>query len=207
LFQTVLVAIADMLTNKTITNKWKEESDKLSLGEGITLGGLKKLLSSNEKAFIDGEELSSKLEILAKDGLTKEFIDLYMQVRELDVSTTDNNVAEILDMYVGKHLSQTGKSLKTAIEQTISVLSLTLKNALTEVQKTSASEPAVEHYERYREKLKKVPPLVDAITKKTNSLYEVRVRITLDEMDRYYKYAILDASNNNKHNLHIQTNC
>ncbi|MDR1917918.1 MAG: VWA domain-containing protein [Christensenellaceae bacterium] len=179
LFQTVLLALKDMLENKGITEKWKAWSDKLPIVGDMSLGQLKTVAQASEKILMDNGELLTQLESLAVEGLTDEFQNMYKDcyAKFKDVSNalaelnSEPELMEIMGLYIGKNIGILETSLNRAVKKTVGNLSGCLRTNLEGLRAVAENmgAKANEFYERLNaykndiRKMKAVPHICAAV--------------------------------------------
>jgi hypothetical protein len=140
LFQTVLLALKIMFEEKGITEKWKELSDKLPIGN-FSLGRLKTVMKDGGKLLADSGGVLAQLETLSANGLTEEFQKTYVECaskfKDINSALVEFNknpeIAEIMGLYVGKNLAVIDASLKRAVDKTYADISTALHSDITDL--------------------------------------------------------------------------
>jgi len=189
LFQTVDLAASDMMSNGEITEQWTEESNKLLIGE-LTLEELKERGMDAQDALSKCENAYMKLDRLARDGFTSEFVDLFKKYNEylgkMRLGSGYPQVDELFLSYSAKQRRCQAEVLNKAMESTISrggvICAETLEklSAIAKVHDTGAVEffGVVKTYIDTIEKMKRVPTIHASLTDEKTINQELVGRIS-----------------------------
>ena len=168
LFQTVMLALKNMIEDRRITNKWKELSDRLPIGK-LSLGQLKAVAESGEKMMVSNDSAMAELEQLSDGGLTPEFQKLYTEVyartKEVNASleelSRDPELMEMMDMYIGKNSGTVDSSYEKAVSNEFAIVSTELHSDLMTLKKAAGVDfvTALQKYDDDIKRLKSIPAI------------------------------------------------
>jgi hypothetical protein len=210
LFQTVLIALRNMIEDKRITHKFKELSDRLPVGS-LSLGQLKAITGNYQKLMLDGSEMMNTLETLAMKGLTPEFqkvyAECYAKVGKINGSLTaleyDRELAEIMNLYVGKNINMVSTALNTAVKKSVADISGKLHTDITELRsaaenlRSSANEflQPLQKYHSDLKELKVIPHTVADMqgTPVKKSSVEIKIEVISSHHEKIYEEIIKEA--------------